>query len=533
MENKQIYFNDPQLECYYIASAVTILVAGRRFGKTHGVVAPWMLRNIQNMPRSCMGVVTPSYKMALTQTLPGTFSALEDLGFKKDIHYVVGIKPPKHFQKPLREPARYDRVISWYNGSIQVLISQDIPGTSNSFTLQSVFGDEAKYLNFDKLKEETFPANGGFKGPWANCEWLNSMLFVSDMPTTKKGSWFLSYQEKSNPEVIEAIKICLHQLYKLSLIKENPNTNYKIELIRRDLKQLRSIAIYYKEISSIENIFLLGEKYIREMKRDLPPLVFQTSIMCIKPTKLKDGFYPSLSEKFHYYTAYDNAYLELLGYNNNDKANDCRSDGDLDKSQPICISFDYNSNINWLVCAQIRGQKLLILKSFYVKYNRKLRELVDDFCEYYNYQQNKEVIFYYDHTAIGSNYALNDDDFVSAIVGQFYKNGWSVVQKYIGQAIKPAEKHLIIDQSLKGQKYLYPQFNEPNNEALILAMQMAGCRIGTRGFAKDKTGEKLVESEEDKLEHRTDGTDAFDSLIIGVNFHPYNEYLSGFESVIF
>lgn len=32
---------------------------------------------------------------------------------------------------------------------------------------------------------------------------------------------------------------------------------------------------------------------------------------------------------------------------------------------------------------------------------------------------------------------------------------------------------------------------------------------------KDKSGEKLAENEEDLLEHRTDGTDAFDTPYIG------------------
>ena len=32
---------------------------------------------------------------------------------------------------------------------------------------------------------------------------------------------------------------------------------------------------------------------------------------------------------------------------------------------------------------------------------------------------------------------------------------------------------------------------------------------------KDKGGEKLAETEEDLLQHRTDGTDAFDTLYIG------------------
>ena len=42
-----------------------------------------------------------------------------------------------------------------------------------------------------------------------------------------------------------------------------------------------------------------------------------------------------------------------------------------------------------------------------------------------------------------------------------------------------------------------------------------------------KAGEKLAESEEDLLEHRTDGTDAFDTLFIGCEKFPQSEYSGG------
>jgi len=523
-DSKKIYMNNPQLDCYHVAANKTTFVAGRRFGKTHGIVAPWILRNVQNMPQSAMGIVTPTFKMALTQTMPGTFSALADLGYRKDEHFVVGIRPPKSlgFAKPLREPASYDRVISWYNGSLQYLISQDIPGTSNSLTLQSVFGDEAKYLSFDKLKEETFPANGGFKGPWANCPWLNSTLFVSDMPTTKKGSWFLADEQKMDSALIDSIRLTLDQIYKYDHLPKSRYNDEVLIKLRKALAGFRSIAVYYKECSSIENVFLLGEKYIRDMKRDLPPLVFQTSIMSIKPTKLKDGFYPSLTDQ-HRYTANDNAYLELIGFSKPaDGAFDCRSDADLNKKEPICIAFDYNNNINWLVCGQRKGRKMMVVNSFYVKYERKLREIVDNFCEYYKNHQRHEVLFYYDSTALGSNYAVNDDDFAAVIQQQFAKNKWDCTAVYLGNPMRHNLKYMMIDQALKGQKYLMPMFNEEKNEALLLGLQMAGARISGKGFEKDKTGEKYAESETDKLEHRTDGTDAFDTLFIGMNFYPHD-----------
>ena len=76
---------------------------------------------------------------------------------------------------------------------------------------------------------------------------------------------------------------------------------------------------------------------------------------------------------------------------------------------------------------------------------------------------------------------------------------------------------------LKGQVEggLTPRINEENNEELTVALENTGTRNGSEGFKKDKSGEKLAETEEDKLEYRTDGTDAFDTIVIGINKFPY------------
>lgn len=529
-EAKKIYYTDPQLEFRYTAAHTSVIVAGRRFGKTHGLAAPWLLRNVQYMPRSSGGIVGTAFQRILTQTLPGTLQALDDLGFKRNLHYYIGHRPPASagFLKPVREPARYDHVVSWYNGSMWNLISQDIPGTSNSLTLQYLMGDEAKFLDFDKLKDETFPANGGFKGQWANCPWLNSMLFMSDMPTTKKGSWFLSYREKMDPELINSIQFLVQEIYRMKNLPQNTYTEKMLSYYRKRLAQFRSVAVYYKEWSSIENIELLGKKYIAQMKRDLPPLVFQTSILCVRPGKLKDGFYPAFSEKRHLYTAFDNGYLQNLGYDLQKAAElDCRQDGDVDLDSPIRIAFDYNANINWLVAGQRDGLRMKVLKSFYVKYERKLRELVNDFCKYYRHHHTREAVYFFDNTALGSNYAVSEEDFASVICDQLEKNDWTVERVHIGNPVKHHEKYMMIDQAFKGQKYLYPQINQMNNEALLLGIQQTGVKVGPYGFQKDKSGEKKTENEEDLLEHRTDGTDAFDTLFVGMNFYDISSVGSG------
>lgn len=536
--SKKIYYNPAQLETQLIAAHTSIIVAGRRFGKTHGINAPWLLRNTQHMPRSGGGIIGATFQQILTRTLPGTLKALEDRGFKRNIHYFIGRKPPQAagFAKPVIEPVSYDHVMSWYNGSIQYLISQDIPGSSNSLTLQYLMGDEAKYLNFEKLKDETFPANGGFRGPWKNCPWLNSILFTSDMPTSKKGSWFLSYKDKMDQQVVDAIKYILKRIYELKLLEPTEKVKLQLNRYRLELAQLRSIAVYYKEYSSLENIEILGKKYFAQQKRDLPPLVFLTSILTIRPGKLKGGFYPSLNEKNHFYSAFNNSYLQNLDYDL-EKAMEqsCLQDSDVELSKPICVAFDYNANINWLVCGQQSGIKALVLKSFYVKYQRKIRELVDDFCQYYRHHLTREVVYYYDATAISNNYALNTEDFASAVMSQFRLNGWRVTPVYMGAPVKHSEKYRILDDALKGHKYLLPMINANNNEALKIALEACDVKIGPNGFEKDKSGEKLAETEEDKLEYRTDGTDGFDNLLLGMFLYPQatsSGYSSGMSSFL-
>ena len=92
--------------------------------------------------------------------------------------------------------------------------------------------------------------------------------------------------------------------------------------------------------------------------------------------------------------------------------------------------------------------------------------------------------------------------------------------------MKHSEKYLLINQGFSGRQNLTPMLNRQNNDDLILAIQSAGVIRGRNGFKKHKAGEKLAESEENLLEHRTDGTDAFDTLYIGCEKLPQTNYSS-------
>jgi hypothetical protein len=228
----------------------------------------------------------------------------------------------------------------------------------------------------------------------------------------------------------------------------------------------------------------------------------------------------------HKYNASNFEYLDSLGYNFAPEAMDCRADKDVNPLAPICIGMDYNANINWIVAGQPEGRRLNVIKSFYVKFERKIPALIEDFCNYYMHHQNKTVVFYYDTTALGANYAVNDQDFHWVVCHEFERHGWQVEDVYLGNPMRHDEKYLLINQGFAGKQRLMPFFNRQNNDDLILAIQSAGVLRGRNGFRKNKDGEKLEESEENLLQHRTDGSDAFDTLYIGCEKFPFHDHFN-------
>lgn len=520
------FFNDPQQEVMYTACKDTVVVAGRGIGKGP-MHAAWNLRNMQRMAGSITGIVGANCKRVLTNTLPSMLIHWENWGFKRGLHWDVGIKPPKSrgWGKPLFEPDNWENILSFYNGSIGYIISQDRQGTSNSHSYDALDIDEAKFINFEQLKDETLPANRGNKQHFGQHAFHHGMLITSDMPVTKKGSWFLEYEKKSDKELLEVIQGTIFEIWKkkkeineMIAAGRTPPAYLRsyLRTLSRDLARMRSVAVFYKEYSSIYNMQVLGEAFINQMKRDLPPLTFQTSILCKRIGIAKDGFYSSMRAK-HKYAASDFSYLDSLEYHFDKLQDECSlQDADVDPNAPICIAFDYNANINWLVAGQTNGRRLNVIKSFFVKFDRKLPELVDDFCKYYRHHKNKEVIFYYDSTALGSNYAVNKQDFKWVIEHEFRLRGWNVKAVYIGKPMGHMEKYLLINRMFSGQTNLVPYINEQNNEDLLISIQCAGVYNG----GKDKRGEKLAETEEDRLEGRTDGSDAFDTLCIGCEKFP-------------
>ncbi len=526
-KSKKFYMNKAQRYVHTIAARNNYIIASRRFGKSEGIIMPRLLQNVQSMPRSSGGLIGSTYKQVLTRTLPATLFALERLGYREEIHYFVGRKAPKTsgFADPYIMPRSWDYFIHWYNGSVNPIISQDIPYSSNSLTMDYLIGDEAKTLNRDKLINETLPAVSGLP-QFKNNPWHTGVMFVTDMPTNKRGLWILKEEQNMDIELLTVLEGMMHKYFRMKLANTGYDTK-PILALRNQIDLFRKELTLYQVFNILDNLEIVGERYVADMHRNLTPFVFRTGLLSQQIKTTEGAFYGALDEKKHYYDAVnisklnkfrsDYGDIDWKGATNHSFS--CEDDTDINHSLPLVIASDTNININWLVVGQADYQenRLNTLKSFFVKSPAMLPEVVKKFTEYYSSLPNKSVIFYYDHTFLQGRSGNSTESFYQTISNELTKAGWIVTEQYIGQAPKHDDKHKDIDDALKGRRGLLPMFNLSNNEDLLTGMENTGTRISPNGWGKDKSGEKKEDSYEDPVEHRTDGGDAWDTLFIGCN----------------
>jgi len=525
MQTLSQYLNRAQSYVLALMCKDMTVVGGRGIGK--GLLAACLLRrNIEGMPGSNTALVGPNSKRMWTNIIPSWDTHLRRWGYQEGVHYTWGRKPAKDWgwKEPVIKPMNWENTLSFYTGAYATIISQDRKGTSNSQSFDFLLVDEAKFIDFEQFKDETMPANRGNGNIFGHLYYHHGIAKFSDMPTTKKGSWFLNDREKSDPEkirLLEGLVASMQQLRDRIADKVErhetvtPQDRYLLRRMSKAVNMLRADTYLYKEFSSIENLEILGEEFIRQCHRDMPPATFRTTIMCQRVDHSEDSFYSSKTEA-NLYTAANKTYIDSLGFDMDRLRHvDCRMDADVNTAEALYVAFDANNNINWCVVGQPgMDMNLRVLKSFYVKYDRRLPELVDDVCDYYAPLKHKEVVFCYDSTFLGNNFAVNDNDFHEVIKYCFMKRGWIVREIYIGNPWSHPVKNALINRMFRGQARFRILINQENNPDLLVSIDSAKTVNTTN--QKDKSGEKKPETEEDRLETRTDGSDAFDTLCIAV-----------------
>jgi hypothetical protein len=519
---KKEHYNIPQMLFYAVFAKINILIWGRATGKTVGPGALFSHRNITTMPRSVGGFVNVSYEKLLTVLVPGIVEGWEKLGYQRDLHFFVRKFPPKAWKWKVayKQPLKPDHYISWYNGSGVALISLDRPGTYNGASIDWLYGDEARFLDKERLDQVLLTIRGN-KQHFDGLSNHHSILFTTDMPQGRKSKWLLDFRDEMDTETVELILSIQAKIIELNHIllekKNNRGINkikQKIERFEQYINELRKDLVYFSTASTFDNIHALGLGPIKNFKRVLSDLDFQMSVLNKEINQIENGFYALYDEEEHGYTASNYEHIDNLdlSYTSAD-LRDCNWDNDLLLYEPLDIACDYNAAINWVVIGQDYDKDYRVINSMYVKHPYRIKDLVKEFCRYYAPKPVKEVNYYYDHTAIPEN-AKDDVSFADEWCNELESYGWKVNRIYIGQAPSHRSRYTLWQESFNGSNPALPNFkvNTNRNNQLIISLQGAGLKQGATGFEKDKSSEK---DKAIRPEDATHGSEALDTLWYG------------------
>lgn len=539
MANKPLHFNIPQVRSMLVDANKTYLVWARGTGKSSGAMSPKLLKVTQEMPRSQIGIVGATFQQILVRTLPTVIANWERMGYRQGFHFIVGESPyGRAYEKwrrmwkwdgPLVKPLDHKYAIYWYNGAVMMLISQDRVGSSNGLSLQFIAGDEAKLLNKERLDDEVMPTLRGFRHIFGKESSYRGEFFSTDMPTTAKSSWILDKADLMNEE---QIRLIMHVQLQVNIIQKEVKALKgsqaeerlkRLAQFEKALLKLRRGSIYYSEASALDNIDVLGDDYIKDMKRSLSESKFNASILNQRLKKIDGGFYGVLDPDIHGADWFNYSYLDnYIGRSGVDeiRRQDCRHDN-FDLNRPLDIAMDYGADINCLVACQHIGNEYRALNSFYALHPALVDVVVQQFCQYYQYAKTKVVNYFYDHTAVGKH-GLSEFTYSGKVVETLRSHGWTVNEYYVGQAPSHDRKYELINTILREEDHQLPVFrySKTNCEQLEVSMANAGLRKGSKGFEKDKTPERDPSVAPQDATHLSD---AIDTLL-------YFRFLEYFES---
>lgn len=487
------------------------LISGRGTSKTSDIIAERFIDVCYDMPGAYLAFVSDTYVNALKNIVPALIEGLNRKGWIEGIHYVVDKAPPPHFSKPYKAPQSYKHTISVFNGCFCNLISMDQPsgGAGNSY--QHLFGDETKYLDFDKVKKLT-PALRGYK-KFAKSVFYRGMTFTTDMPNVADGEydWIL---EREKDMDIEQIRLCLRTgfvLNDLKIERHNEQRTGDVKKLRNLDKQIarwekrwdkvRKNSTLFKVASSYVNVDFLSPEFFVDSLIALGPEEYKTAIGSFAPT-LKKGekFYINLAEHHFYTDGINTDYYKK--YAIGDKiVESCLAQRYLDPNKPIDGGTDFG-NMCSLVTGQEIGRYVYLFKEFYTLPPESLKELAKAFRDFYEYHKCKTFNFYYDRS--GNAYAEVRRDWATQLADYIEKEngvstGWKVNFMNKGQeTIYQEEEYTLMKNIMAGDNPDLPilricAFGCPNLKSSIsLAKTIVKVdRNGNKSIHKDKSSEKL------------------------------------------
>lgn len=479
MKTNKVQLNYPQLIAAMSPQKQKYLEWGRGTGKTtyYGFDFSQLLKQ---MPRASFALVGSTYSQILSRFLPAIKEGLEMFGIYENIDYVVGTMAGKKagFRLPFQTPDAFNNIMHFSNGCIFQFVSLDHKDSGRGLNSYGIRGDETVLFDDEKLAINVKNTNRAKKAIFKNAPLLHSEVFTSSTALTKKGKWFTDMEEVARKNPTE-----------VAFIKATAKSN---------LHNLRSDYFEY-----------MRQAYTNEV-------IYNAEMLNIRPKEITDGFYAQLTDN-HYYTDYDNAYLEGLSLKDLDgKSFNWKQDNDLNVNMPLNISVDYGANINSITVSQLQDNVYKVVKEFYVLTPKILDNLfLEEFIPYYDSYPTKTIKFYGDRS--GNSRLANSKYTYAEQSAQLLRDaGWKVHMMPFGNNPGYMEKFRLINVMLKqdGRGRLPKiRINQDNCPNLIISLERAEIIEGSSGFKKDKRPEQRKSVDQ---EHATHLSDTFDYPIFAL-----------------
>ncbi len=467
--------NRPQMMVQMIQANETWLLWGRGTGKTVGGLAPWMARVAESMPGHLSGIFGKTFEHLDNNIMPKLLLGLQEAGYIKDQHFVVGVKPPKEWKSCVYPIKKWDRTLTWHTGTVFQQVSLYEKGSANAFDFQSGVFDEVKFMDQTQLEDEVFPTFRGFDHLFGHSPDYLAKIFATDKYADyQEIKWILDKRKTVNEASVNIIiKLQLHlnqlqaKLFEAKSKAAKEEIGKKIRQIRQRQSILRKDLVYVSEASAVDNIGNLGKKWFEDKKRTMGQYEFDVAVLNKDPNKAAQGFYSAMDHRHFYINGQD-----------------------YDQSKPLYIAMDYQHSISPLCVVQPQiwegKPSVNFINEFYALHPKGLEDAVDAFCTHYVHHTHKLVYYIYDHTAIGERASARP--LKQIVVDRLRSNGWAVAEIYIGQA--PA--HFIKYEKIKawmeetGKHLRVIRFNESRCIYTLESMKGASTIIKTGKTQKDK-----------------------------------------------
>ena len=520
-----LHFNRPQLRFIVTLMMSAISIWGRATGKS-SLIAWLMHLIVENLPRSAWGLCGQTYEQILTRTLPSTIASLDRIGYVQGIHYVIGVKPLKHFGMPYETPQKWNHAITFYNGTVFHMISLDGGGGSaRGLNLDGILADESLLLNKEKFDDEVMPANrGNERQAWAGHRLHHGVFHFTSMPYGNQGKWLLEgakhYQQSSGKDY-EALGRQLITLQLKYIDNKDREARRKVWLeIQQLTKELRYYCDengqLYSEANVFENLTNVGIRFLEQARRSLTDFTFRVEMLNQKPSTVEAGFYPTLDLAKHTYEAFNYNHLDGEDFNLKrllrlQEYPDSRQDADCDSALPLRIAPDWGGKASFITVAQVhtKQREYRMLNAYHVKHPELIRHIAEKFITYYAYHLNKRVVFIEDAEYGNSRVGNSTETYNQLFVRLLREAKWKVEVKKLGRAPSYQVRYLLAHDLLAeiDPNCWRVRFNKHHCKDLLIAMQLTSIKEGSRGIEKDKDAEKDATVPSEEAPHYTDTFD--------------------------